>query len=105
MISFERIHQINNGATPEKIMMFRHSLAFYRLYNHSKKLTLKWCALHFNQILTLIQTKFKTRKSNKLKVGQNALANRLFILNNQIPIQWLDGGYETFKVKCKILML
>ena len=41
MISFERIHQINNRATPEKIMMYRHWLALYRLYNHSKKPTLK----------------------------------------------------------------
>ena len=32
-------------------------------------------------------------------------ANRLFILNDQIPIQWLDGGYEMFKVKCKKLMV
>ena len=71
MISFERIHQINNRATPEKIMIYIHLLALYRLYNHSKKTTLEWCALHFNQILTLRQTKFKTRKSNKLKVGQN----------------------------------
>ena len=51
------------------------------------------------------EIKFKSRKSNKLKVGVNALANRLFILNDQIPIKRLVGGYETFKVKSKELFL
>ena len=55
--------------------------------------------------LTSRQTKFKSKKSNNLKVGLNALANRLYILNNQIPITWLDGGYETFKVKSKEMFL
>ena len=59
----------------------------------------------FIQILISRQTKFKTGKSNRLKVGQNALANRFFILNDQIPIKWLEGGYETFKVKCKKLFI
>ena len=67
--------------------------------------TLEWCALHYNQILTSRQTKFKSKKSNKLNVGLNALANRFHILNNQIPISWLEGGYESFKVKFKELFL
>ena len=75
------------------------------IINQSKKPTLERCALHFDQILTSRQTKFKSRKSNNLKVGMNALATRLFILNVQIPIKWLDSGYETFKVKCQELLL
>ena len=35
----------------------------------------------------------------------NALANRFHILNNQIPISWLEGGYESFKFNCKELFL
>ena len=104
MISFERIHTMNNRATPEKILLYKHSLALYRLYNNNDP-TMEWCALNFNQVLTSRQTKFKCKKSNKLKVGLNALRNRFFILNNQIPISWLEGGYETFKVKCKELFL
>ena len=104
MVLFERIHSLNNRATPEQILSYKHSLALYRLYNCNKP-TFEWCALHFNQILTSRQTKFKIQISNHLKVGLNALANRLFILNNQIPITWLDGGYETFKVKSKEMFL
>ena len=29
MISFERIHQMNNRAIPEKLMIYKHSLALY----------------------------------------------------------------------------
>ena len=92
MISFERIHDLNNRATPENFLMYKHALALYRLW-------------HYNQILTSRQTKFKSKKSNKLKVGLNAIVNRFHILNNQIPISWLEGGYESFKVKCKELFL
>ena len=95
---------MNNRATPEKILLYKHSLALYRLYNNNDP-TMELCALNFNQVLTSRQTKFKCMKSNKLKVGLNALRNRFFILNNQIPISWLEGGYETFKVKCKELFL
>ena len=104
MISFERIHTMNNRATPEQILLYKHSLALFRLYNLNEP-TLEWCALNFNQVLTSRQAKFKSMKSNKLKVGLNALANRFFILNDQIPIIWLEGGFETFKVKCKELFL
>ena len=85
MISLERIHSMNNRATPKKILMYKHSLALFRLYNHNEP-TLEWCALLFNQVLTSRQTKFKSKKSNKLKVGLNALAKRFFILNDQIPL-------------------
>ena len=77
-------------------------LALFRLYNNTKP-SLEWCALQFNQIITSRPTKFKNK--NRLRVGLNALANRLFILNEQIPLNWLDGGYGTFKVKCKELFI
>ena len=104
MAYHSRIHNLNNRATPEKILLYKHALALYRLYNCNEP-TLEWCALHYNQILTSRQTKFRIKKSNKLKVGLNALSNRFYILNNQIPIAGLDGGYESFKVKCKELFL
>ena len=100
MISFERIQNMNNRATPEKIMMYKHAFALFQLYNNTIP-SLEWCALHINQIINSRQTKFKSGKSNRLKVGQNALANRFYILNDEIPNKWLEGGYETFKVKCK----
>ena len=52
---------------------------------------------YYNQILTSRQTKFKSRKTNNLKVGLYALSNRFYVLNDQIPLNLLGGGYEIFK--------
>ena len=98
MISFEKIFIVNNRE------MHKHALALFRLYNNTKP-SLEFCALHFNQILTSRHTHFKCVKSNRLKVGLNALANRLFILNGQVPLNWIGGGFETFKLKCKKLFI
>ena len=73
--------------------------------NSTQKPTLEWCALNSEQILTSRQLNFKIRRSNNLKVGLNALACRLFILNDMIPLQWFNKSFDTFKVNCKKLML
>ena len=44
-------------------------------------------------------------RQNKKKVGLNALANRFFIVNDKIPLDWLNNSFETFKVKCKLKFL
>ena len=104
MISFENVHRMNQRASPDKVLMYKHYLALYKLYNQNKP-SLEWCSLHINQIFTSRQTNFKIWKSNNLKVGLNALANRFFILNDMIPLNWLEGGFDTFKIKCKALFL
>ena len=40
------------------------------------------------------------RQNNK-RVGLNALANRAFIANDKIPLDWFNKSLDTFKVKCK----
>ena len=44
-------------------------------------------------------------KSNNIKIGINSLANRFYILNGKIPLQWLNSSIETFKIKYKKLLL
>ena len=46
-----------------------------------------------------------TRNVARSVIGLNALANRLFILNNKIPLEWLNLSYNSFKVKCKESLL
>ena len=48
---------------------------------------------------------FITHKTNKNKVGLNALANRLYILNGRIPLDWLNLSINSFKTKCRIEIL
>ena len=43
MISFERIHTMNNIATPKQILLYKNSLALFRLY-YLNVPTLEWCA-------------------------------------------------------------
>ena len=44
-------------------------------------------------------------KNNNFKVGINGLSNRFYLLNNKIPLEWLNLSLNTFKVKCKKLLL
>ena len=104
MYSFERIHSINKRATPEKFMIYKHAIQLFKLYNDGCN-SLEWQFLNFNQVLTSRQTLFHSIKANLKRVGLNALANRLFILNNKIPLEWLNLSYNSFKIKCKESLL
>ena len=43
-------------------------------------------------------------KSN-YKVGRNLLVNRFKSLSNKIDYSWFNDSFESFKVKCKNLLL
>ena len=58
-----------------------------------------------DEIKTSRQTTFKVMRQNKKKVCLIALANRSFIVNDKIPLDWLNNSFETFKVKCKLKFL
>ena len=62
-------------------------------------LTCSMDSVYINQILTSRQEHFFAIKTNKFKVGVNCLANRFYLLNGTIPLQWLNNSIDTFKVK------
>ena len=99
-MSFIDLHRVYNRATKEKFLFYRHALGLFKLTRCPSYLT-EWVALNFNQILTSRQTRFLASKANKRKVELNALANRVFILNNRIPLEWFNMSFESFKVHCK----
>ena len=104
MILYKQLHKMNKRALPSEIMIYKHALQLHKLYNTELR-TQEWCHLNFNQILTSRQDSFKTHISNKNKVGLNALANRLNILNGIIPLKWLNISFHSFKIKCKARIL
>ena len=104
-ISFIKIHEMYNRATSEIFLQYKHALCAYKLFNSSTPHSLEWVALYLNSINTSRQTTFKVMRQNKKKVGLNALANRSFIVNDKIPLDWLNNSFETFKVKCKLKFL
>ena len=62
-------------------------------------------SLNFKQVITGRLTKFKCFKDNNTKVGLNTLSNRLYVLNDLIPLDWLNMSKDTYKVHCKRLFL
>ena len=104
MISFANIHVMNQRATPESMLLYRLSIQLFKLYNINTH-SLEWVSLNWNQILTSIQSKFEILKTNVKKVGLFILVNRLSALNSKIPLDWLNGSLDSFKVKAKKLLL
>ena len=98
--SFKNINILCNRATPNQIMKYKLALCLYKLYNIDFN-SLEFALLNFNQVITSRQLTFATLKSNRMKVGINSLANRFHHINGNIPFEWLDSSFETFKVKCK----
>ena len=93
----ERIHAVNKRATPNDIMNYNLGIQLFKLYN-SKEHSLEWLHLNHNQIITSRQTHFKIMRSHHLKVGLNAVANRLNNINGKITLTWLNLCYESFVV-------
>ena len=104
MISFENIHVLNKRATPTAMMNYNLGIQLYKLYN-TREHSLEWLHLNQNQILTSRQVYFEIFKSNSLRVGLNALANRLSNINGKIKLLWLNLLYDSFKIKCKNLFI
>ena len=104
MISFENIHKMNNRAMPNAVMLYKHAIQLFKIYN-AIEYTFDWTILNFNQILTSRQISFMIFKSNEKKVGISILANRLSILNGKIPFPWLNCSLPSYKMHCKKLFL
>ena len=73
MVFFTKIHKMNQRATPQKYLLYRHALMLYKILN-SNDYSLEWCGLNCNQSFTSRQVNFIAKKSSKLKVDQNAFA-------------------------------
>ena len=99
-VSFIKIHEISNRSLPENFLLYQYALLLYKLIN-SQSHTCEWVHLNFNQIFTSRKTTFMAAKNNNKKVGLNAIANRVFILNRRIPLSWFNMGIDTYKIHCK----
>ena len=74
-ISFIKIHEMFNRATPDNYLLYKHAILLHKLYN-TDHMTSEWVFfLNFNQILTSRQINFMALRYNRKKVGLNALAN------------------------------
>ena len=102
--SFINLHVMCNRATPIQVMRYKLALCLHKLYNSDYN-SIEFLSLNFKQVITGRQTKFKCFKDNNTKVGLNTLSNRLYVLNDLIPLDWLNMSKDTYKVHCKRLFL
>ena len=103
-ISYDLLHTINERATPEMFMQYKHAIQLYKIFN-LKEPPLDWISLNFDQFVSRRQTKFKILQNQKYKIGNNILSNRLCVINGRIGLDWLNLSLPSFKIKCKRLFL
>ena len=82
--------QINLQITNSLYKTFTHRCPTRDLVNNN-----------FNIFNTSRQTKFAVNKTNRLRVGYNALSNRLSYINGKVNLDWLHLSFLSFKIKCK----
>ena len=103
-ISYKSLHTLNNRATPNQMMHYKHAIQLFKLYN-SENENNDWLDLFFNQNFNSRNNKVNFVDSSVYKIGKNTLTNRLHLLNNKIPYEWLNLSLETYKIKCKSLFM
>ena len=103
-MSYATIHSINNRATPEKIMKYKTSLTLHKIYN-TEKMPYEWQQLFLNQNFNNRNSKANFFDLSRFKFGKNLITNRLGIINNMIPYDWLNINLTAYKLKCKSLFL
>lgn len=104
LISFQNLHRMTDRATPEMFSNYKLALLLFKTFNDKFPLQ-EWTQLNFSIILTTRQSKFAINRNNRLCVGNNAICNRLNVLNDKIPLTWLNKNYSLYKIECKKLFL
>ena len=104
LLSHADLHEIAGRALPERMMHYKLALQLHRTFNLQSP-TQDWLGINFNSTYTSRQTKFIINKTCRLKVGINVLANRFHYLNGKLELNWLNLKYESYKIKCKRLLL
>ena len=98
--SFEALHGRAKRATPKNYLMYKHAQMLHKLYNQVEP-DIGWTSLNFQHQFSMRRGQIIVAKTNNIRVGENILANRLNVLNNKIPLDWLNLPYGAYKRKIK----
>ena len=99
-MSYQTLHKINDRATPMQMMLYKHAIILYKIFNN-KQPPQDWLELNFTQLHSNRQTHFECINNARFKVGNNTLSNRFAALNNKLPLTWLNLQPIAYKLKCK----
>ena len=94
-----KLFKIKSYTVPVYQFFFSMNFRCLRVRN-SQKLN-----LFFNQNVNARTFKANFYESNNYKIGENLISDRLSVLSNQIPFEWLNLKIIPFKLKCKALFL
>ena len=83
---------------------YKHALQLYKLFN-SNEMSDDWISLNVQQSFNGRNERIQFFNISNYKVGRSLMVNRFKILNNNIDYSWFNASYETFKIKCKLLLL
>ena len=103
-VSFATLHNIHNRATPEKMIKYKMALQLHKIYNDDT-MSFEWQQMFFVQNFNERNQIAKFIDLSRYKIGKNLITNRLNIINNKIPLNWLNLSHTTYKLKCKELFL
>ena len=80
---------------------YKHAIELFKLYN-TNSMSDDWISLNIQQNFNERNGKFQIYNISNYKVGRNLLFKSL---NNKIDYSWFNESLNTFKVKCKKLLL
>ena len=80
------------------------TVQLYKVYN-SEEWSEDWVDLNWQQNFNNRNNKLQIIDLSRNRVGKNRLINRLTKTNNNIEFAWLNQSYESYKIKCKKMLL
>ena len=88
----------------QQMLHYKTAILLHKIFNN-ENMPFEWQQLFFNQNFNQRNNRANFRDLSKRKIGKNLITNRLTILNNKIPYDWLNVNIVSFKLKCKELFL
>ena len=103
-MSYQELHTINNRATPSQMSDYKLALLLHILIN-LEILSKDWIDINFQQNLNSRNTTSKCFKTNRYKIGENIICNRLPSINGKKQLEWISESFDSFKLICKQALL
>jgi hypothetical protein len=101
-VSFDYLHKLTNTTIPSMMCDYKVAFLLYRIFKERLPED-EWLHLNENFIFTSRQTLFKLKRAHISKIGLNCATNRFHLINDKIPKNWLNKGYNSYKIECKKL--
>jgi hypothetical protein len=101
-VSNDDLHKLTNRATPSLVCDYKMAFLLDRTFT-DKLPEDEWLHLNENFINTSRHTLFKVKRAHNCKIALNCATNRLHLLNDKIPMNWFNKGYNNYKIGCKKL--